>query len=95
MWIASTGQVSAYYLQVFDGATEKNHTSVSAPEGNAVSTTVTFLDMKNGYKYNVSITAKSLQYEGDNTVDSDIYIVQIKTVVIRKYSLSFSTLHAG
>ena len=95
VWNASYGKVSEYLLQVFDVDIEKYHTLVAAPQDNAVSTTVTFLDMKNGYKYNVSITAKSLQFEGDNTVDSDIYTEQIKTVVMRKYSLHFSTLHAG
>ena len=92
VWITSSGKVSEYFLQIFDGATVKKSTVVAAPQDNTVSTTVTFPDMKNGYKYNVSITAKSLQFQGDKTVDSDIYTEQIKTVVMRKFCLHDCTI---
>ena len=88
VWAASEGQVSKYRVQVFDGANEKSTTS--AVSALAV---ILFDDMKNGQEYTVNITAESLPFDVDNTVDSDTHSEVIKTEVMRKYELNFKFAH--
>ena len=83
VWTASEGQVTSYLVRVLDGVSvEKSVTTVTIPQA-----TVSFPDMKNGHRYNVLITAKSQFYEGSNSMDSEEYYMQIKTVVMRKFTI--------
>ena len=77
MWTASVGEASKYMVAIFDGNVEK----ASTHAGTYLSTVIGFVDIKNGYRYNVSIIAYSRAYDGDKTMESNIYTEEIKTVV--------------
>ena len=80
VWYPSESPVTNYHVKVLDGDVDlKASATVPTPE-----TTLSFADMKNGYMYNVLITARSQEYDGGKTLDSEEYYMQIKTVVQRK-----------
>ena len=79
-WTASVGEVSTYSVTVLDGSVEKFTGSIAS-----TSTDISFNDMKNGHIYRVQITASSQVYEWNQTVSSDTYQGQIKTVVKGMY----------
>ena len=78
-WTASVGVLSTYSVTVLDGNDTKSSVSVTA-----ASADINFSEMKNGHRYNIQITAFSQLYDGDQTVPSDMYEGEIKTVVKRK-----------
>ena len=79
VWGPSEAPVTNYHVKVLDGENLEASATVTTPE-----TTLSFADMKNGYRYNVLITARSQEYDGDKILDSEEYYMQIKTVVQRK-----------
>ena len=85
--MASSGKVSRYLLEVYEGEDELSRRVVEPPDGNKVSASMQISNIKNGHRYNVSITAQSMFYQLSETVDSDTYTEQIKTVVMRKYGI--------
>ena len=88
VWTASSGKLFSYLVEVYEGTDRLGWTHVVEPDnGNpdTDSTTLRVPNIKNGHRYNVSITARSMVYLSSNTVDSDTYTEQIKTVVISKY----------
>ena len=87
VWTAPSGKVSSYLVEVHEGTNRLGNLVVQPANGNPDidSTTLSVPNIKNGHRYNVSITARSMVYLFTETVDSDTYTEQIKTVVIRKY----------
>ena len=87
VWTAPSGKVSSYLVELYEGTYRLGHTVVQPANGNpdTDSTPLRVPYIKNGHRYNVSITARSMVYLFTETVDSDTYTEQIKTVVIRKY----------
>ena len=87
VWTAPSGKVSSYLVEVYEGTDRLGHTVVGPADGNPDTDSTPFKvpNIKNGHRYNVSITARSMYYLSTETVDSDTYTEQIKTVVIRKY----------
>ena len=79
-WAASVGEVSKYSVTVFDGSDFKYSGRIAS-----TSTDISFNDIKNGHRYGVQITAFSQVYEWNQTVASDTYEGQIKTVVKGMY----------
>ena len=89
VWTAPSGIVSSYLVELYEGTDRLGHTDVQPADGNpdTDSTTLRVPNIKNGHRYNVSITAQSMFYQLSETVDSDTYTEQIKTVVIRKFKI--------
>ena len=89
VWTAPSGKVSSYLVEVHEGTYRLGHTVVEPANGNPDidSTALRVPNIKNGHRYNVSITARSMVYLFTETVDSDKHIEQIKTEVIRKYKI--------
>ena len=89
VWTAPSGKVSSYLVEVYEGTDRLGWTDVQPADGNPNidSTPLRVPNIKNGHRYNVSITAQSMFYQLSETVDSDTYIEQIKTVVIGKYKI--------
>ena len=89
VWTAPSGKVSSYLVELYEGTDILGDTVVEPADGNpdTDSTPLRVPNIKNGHRYSVSITAQSMFYQLSETVDSDTYIEQIKTVVIRKYKI--------
>ena len=79
---------SGYDIEVLDGTSQKTSKSVTSPSTISF-TSLQFNDMKQGYRYNVSIVAKSQVYDGNNTVNGDTYTGEVKTVVKSKMCFYF------
>ena len=82
VWTAPSGKVSSYLVELYEGTDRLGWTVVQPAID---STQLSVPEIKNGHRYNVSITARSMLYGSSQKVDSDTYIEQIKTVVICKY----------
>ena len=80
-WSAPSIGVATYYrIQLFDGTsrlTNKEQLSTTA--------SIYYQNMKNGYRYNVKISARSEAYQNSQYLFSDFYVEQIKTTVQGKF----------
>ena len=96
VWIAPSGKVSSYLVEVHEGTDRLGDTLVQPADGNpdTDSATLRVPNIRNGHRYNVSITARSMVYLSTETVDSDTYTEQIKTVVIGKYGFLHKIYYA-
>ncbi|XP_053390207.1 protein sidekick homolog, partial [Mercenaria mercenaria] len=76
-WSApASGVASGYRIQLLDGSNE-----ITSKERPSSPVSLSNSTIKNGYRYNITIIAKSEAYNGTNYVWSDLYVEQIKTVV--------------
>ena len=82
-WTGSAGEVSGYNVAILDGSTEMINRTIT---GTVSAIVIGFGNMKDGYRYTIRIVAYSRTFEGVNTVESDPYTEEIKTVVKREFS---------
>ncbi|XP_053398231.1 fibronectin-like [Mercenaria mercenaria] len=76
-WSApESGVVSGYKIKLQDGTSE-----IESAEQSSSPVSFSSPKIKHGYRYNISIEAKSELYDDINYVWSDAYVEQIKTVV--------------
>ena len=96
VWTAPSGKVSSYLVEVHEGTDMLGNIVLQPANGNPDidSTALRVPNIKNGHRYNVSITARSMVYLFTETVDSDTYTQQIKTVVVRKYGFLHKIYYA-
>ncbi|XP_060580092.1 tenascin-like, partial [Ruditapes philippinarum] len=72
-WTSGTGFATSYNVKLFDGDSEKGSRNTS-------SLSTTFNNVLNGYRYNVRVTARSQQFNGDY-LWSETKVSPIKTKV--------------
>jgi hypothetical protein len=73
-WINVTGYKSGYIVELKDGETVKFTKTV-----NGMSVTLSSSGLKNGYNYNVTIQAKSEQFDNGKTELGEIFTSEFKT----------------
>ncbi|XP_060561201.1 titin-like, partial [Ruditapes philippinarum] len=71
-----SGVATSYRVQLFDGTSELTSSETSQTSSNIYNIT-----MKNGYHYDVKISARSELYQGSSYEWSDLYVEQITTTV--------------
>lgn len=86
VWGPSSGGVSGYKLTLSDGTNSEPY--------NPTSEYLTFSPrwLKNGFRYNVTIQAKSETFEGEKVVFGVEYREEIKTVVTGNFCKSTTTI---
>ena len=80
-WSAPSSGVATYYrIQLFD-----NTSQLTNKEQLSTTASIYYQNMKNGYVYDVKISARSEAYQGTQYLFSDFYVEQIKTTIQGKF----------
>ena len=70
------GVATFYIIQLFDGSSLLTSTDTSS-----TTASIYYQNMKNGYRYDIKISARSEVYQGTKYLFSDFYVKQITTTV--------------
>ncbi|XP_053390479.1 uncharacterized protein LOC128553366 [Mercenaria mercenaria] len=76
-WVAAAGYVSQYQVQLLDGTTMIMSKTVNSPNTHAEFPSS---GLKDGYRYNVKITARSESYDSGKRVSGETFSTEFKTL---------------